>query len=586
MCGDMKTIKSFLEKCSEHYLIVDNKSNVIEISPFIVEGFGGETPSNLDELIEALKYPEKDKSTFLSLGHERKLHTYFRNKVFSLEVTSPGVGHVIRFKSFFEENEDGRAELVLNEKFEVVDFNHSMTNLLDRDLKFEKNFVQISSNFQESGFYAEVELDLVFHEIGDVKGANFDWTFDGKNSKDLYTSGHAKKLKVNGDICYHCSFVDITILKNKYNNLEKAHRFFQECYEHFPGFLYVLDKKGKIIYANNSFCSHIGKTPQDIVNKSFDAITKDIVTDSGDKVEMVKNIVKFEQEIKDKEGNKNIYSVCEYPFFNQDGVVYCKGYFCVDISREKSLINELEQEKAYTLNQSKLASLGEVAAGMAHEINNPLFIISGSSKVLQKLMEEEIVENNRVNGLFGKIDNTVDRIGKIIKSMKNISRDTSNEEFDECLISDIYDDMEGLFSERAKNHSVDLKFVKGDDFDSLSINCKRIQLTQVLINLISNAMDAISELEEKWIKVEVNSNHSFLEFIITDSGNGIPDSLKEKIFTPFFTTKEVGKGTGIGLSLSHRIISEHDGSLSIDEKCENTKFIVKLPKSNTSIKSA
>lgn len=105
-----------------------------------------------------------------------------------------------------------------------------------------------------------------------------------------------------------------------------------------------------------------------------------------------------------------------------------------------------------------------------------------------------------------------------------------------------------------------------------------VQLCQVLLNLINNSHDAIEGREEKWIEVEVVALENDVRIMVTDSGPGISAAVKDKIFDPFFTTKPVGKGTGMGLSISHGIIHNHDGELYVDSSCAHTRFVIRLPR--------
>ena len=108
--------------------------------------------------------------------------------------------------------------------------------------------------------------------------------------------------------------------------------------------------------------------------------------------------------------------------------------------------------------------------------------------------------------------------------------------------------------------------------------CDEIKVSQVLLNLINNARDAIENLSEKWIKIILSDNEQYLKLSVVDSGNGIPKEIRDKVLSSFFTTKEVGKGTGLGLSLVKRFIEEHEGQLRIVEDTTNTEFEVILPR--------
>ena len=123
-------------------------------------------------------------------------------------------------------------------------------------------------------------------------------------------------------------------------------------------------------------------------------------------------------------------------------------------------------------------------------------------------------------------------------------------------------------------HGVNLEYVAATDVD---IDCRAGEIVQVLLNLLNNAYDAISESSEKWIKVELKKEPKSIAIWVTDSGGGIPTEVQKKIMQPFFTTKEVGKGTGLGLSISRGIIESHHGQLILDTSSANTCFIIKLP---------
>jgi len=118
--------------------------------------------------------------------------------------------------------------------------------------------------------------------------------------------------------------------------------------------------------------------------------------------------------------------------------------------------------------------------------------------------------------------------------------------------------------------------------EDLCFEGREVEISQVVLNLLSNASDAIETLSDKWIKLSVFSRQDFVEIHITDSGDGIRPEIRKKIFQPFFTTKAIGRGTGMGLSISSGIIQKHRGELQIDSQNPNTCFIIRLPKKQQS----
>lgn len=108
--------------------------------------------------------------------------------------------------------------------------------------------------------------------------------------------------------------------------------------------------------------------------------------------------------------------------------------------------------------------------------------------------------------------------------------------------------------------------------------CRPSELSRVFLNLLNNAFDAVANLPEKWIKVDISDSDTCTEISVTDSGHGISKEVSDKMFNPFFTTKETGKGTGLGLSISVAIVQVHNGKMYLDSECPNTRFVVEIPK--------
>lgn len=238
---------------------------------------------------------------------------------------------------------------------------------------------------------------------------------------------------------------------------------------------------------------------------------------------------------------------------------------------------ELEKQKNITFQTSKMAALGEVAAGMAHEINNPLSVITLNSHMLRHQFEKCPNEKENFKRFTDNIDQTAIRISKIITGLRNLSRDDSSEEFTQVKFRDILNDVLSLCGEKFKVHGVELRINIEEKIYETTINCRRVQLSQVFLNLLNNAYDAIEHKEKPWIAIEATIDRAQLVTRIIDSGQGIPPDIQEKLFQPFFTTKEVGKGTGLGLSLSSTIVRSHKGEIFVDNDDLNTCFVVKLP---------
>ncbi|MCM2349382.1 MAG: ATP-binding protein [Bacteriovoracaceae bacterium] len=258
-----------------------------------------------------------------------------------------------------------------------------------------------------------------------------------------------------------------------------------------------------------------------------------------------------------------------------------KGQFVLYIqdNTEKYLQEKLiKAQEGKILQSSKLASLGEMAAGVAHEINNPLAIINVSANMLKKLLVRNKIQIPAIETCVNNIEGTVSRISKIITVMRAISREPMEFRKEEVPLMDLIHDVFALCGERFKNNEVDLRLKIPDVGLGPTLYCDRVQLSQVLLNLLNNAYDATEGTHNRWIEVQYFEDSSYDMLSVKNSGKKISLDIIPKIFNPFFTTKEVGKGTGLGLSISKSILERHEGNIELRPESENTCFVLKLPK--------
>jgi signal transduction histidine kinase len=245
--------------------------------------------------------------------------------------------------------------------------------------------------------------------------------------------------------------------------------------------------------------------------------------------------------------------------------------------KQKLIETELANQRAGAFNAAKLASLGEMAGGIAHEINNPLSIIINSLE----LAENSINRGGDIDYAKKKIQkaqSTAMRIAKIIRGLRSFSRNADDDEMTPVAVASILEDTLDLTNERIRNSSTLLEVI--DESHGSQVLCRSTQIVQVLVNLLNNAVDALaalSESEQKWITIHLNSVGTSLVISVVDAGCGIPDPLVARIFDPFFTTKEVGKGTGLGLSISQSIMAKHSGSIRYCLYNGHTCFEMTLP---------
>ena len=249
-----------------------------------------------------------------------------------------------------------------------------------------------------------------------------------------------------------------------------------------------------------------------------------------------------------------------------------------DITERRRAEEQIEAQRIQLVSSSRLAALGMMAGGVAHEINNPLTIIHALAEdLLYRVKEDGYVPLEILVQDVDRILQTAKRIAKIIKSMRHLAKDGSHDKPLPAPVARIVDEVLEVCREQFKSHSIEL-FLPGIDPD-LQVCCRETQIAQVLLNLLQNAFDAVMEQpgEKKWVRLGISVRDGSLVLSVTDSGPGVPPKFKTKIMEPFFTTKAAGKGTGLGLSLSRTIVEEHGGELELTEENGHTCFSFRLP---------
>ncbi len=238
---------------------------------------------------------------------------------------------------------------------------------------------------------------------------------------------------------------------------------------------------------------------------------------------------------------------------------------------------ELKSAQEALVQAGKLASLGELSAGVAHEVNQPLTGVLGFTQELRSLVNEKYDDPDVIE-FCNQIEKNSIRMSKIIKQLREFTR-KSTEDFRHTSIRTSINESLALLDAQFKSRgiSVDIKETKGLP----EVYCNPFQMEQIFINLATNARDAIEQKGEGdgEISIELNKlSKDFIEVVFKDNGCGMTHSTRHKAFDPFFTTKEVGKGTGLGLSVSFGILSQINASMTINSTPGvGTEFRIKIP---------
>lgn len=270
-----------------------------------------------------------------------------------------------------------------------------------------------------------------------------------------------------------------------------------------------------------------------------------------------------------------IYQLKQSKVYRQELIKVFNYQYDLEITNKK-----LISQTAKLIHTSRLAALGEMSASIAHEVNNPLMVINGSLNQLDRTLKKDVIEIDFAEKLIQRIKKSTERVSIILGGLRHFANQSDELPKQDSKLESIINETTGYCTELVNANFIKLECQTPPQ---VIIHCHAVQISQVLINLIKNAVDALMEQKEKnqnletWIKINYHLQGKVLHIKIQNSGDKIPTDIAEKLFQPFFTTKASGKGTGLGLSISSAIIQDHRGDLSLLPQEEYTTFQITLP---------
>ena len=236
---------------------------------------------------------------------------------------------------------------------------------------------------------------------------------------------------------------------------------------------------------------------------------------------------------------------------------------------------ELRDKQEQLVQAGKLATLGELTTGVAHELNNPLNNIGLFVGNAVDLIELAVTEKGQIVGELHHAMQQVSKATEIITHLRTFGR-AAPVSREPISLREVIERALSLMREQLRLREIEVTVDLGPEEPVVMGNA--IQLEQVFINLLTNARDAVAESPRKLIRISATAGSGAVDVALADSGHGIPPGLERRIFDPFFTTKEVGKGTGLGLSITYGIINEHGGAISVvSPPGEGATFLIHLP---------
>lgn len=409
------------------------------------------------------------------------------------------------------------------------------------------------------------------------------------------------------------------LVEERTQEITKQKEFFQNIIDQDPSQIFVRDAMGRYVMLNTASAKTFHQTVDELIGKTVFETHHDHeeakeFAEEDRRILKDDLIISYESHVVSREGDERWY------YANKSRLRLGEEYFVlgvfVDITHLKNTerrlqlannelndtVNKLKNTQFKLIESEKMASLGQLTAGIAHEINNPINFVAGNVSPLMQDLQDLKKLAEEISDINGDSDEPLDKLKEIINSydlkfvieememllkgvkdgadringiVKNLGTFASPEEKDLSpynLIVGLNSTMELV------RYNVKDRITFQTEFDDIpTISCYPNKLNQVFLNLINNAIQAIPKQGKITIQAK-NLDEDNIEITIADTGEGIPDEVRSKIFDPFFTTKEVGKGTGLGLPLSFSIVEQHGGNLSFESELgKGTTFRVVLP---------
>jgi len=350
--------------------------------------------------------------------------------------------------------------------------------------------------------------------------------------------------------------------------LNKSKFFLEKILDAIPDPVFIKDREHRNVFANKEFEAIAGKSKSDMIGKIdsefLPAQMAKLYWNQDEDVFHNDKSSEFEETIEDAQGNKRFLLTKKTSLKMSKDETILVGVIR-DITEVKKIQNSM-------IEQSKMASLGEMAAEIAHEINNPLMIIQAKS-----IQKEGPLDEIKLLQDLQSIEKNSLRIEKIMKSLKSVSRKADHDPFEEVSIRRIVEEVIEISRERLNKKQIRFQFDCDKIIDyGYFIKARPSEIVQVLMNLLNNSFDAIKDTENPWLKISLRLIDSSFQIEVIDSGPRICPEVAKKMMEPFFTTKKSGSGTGLGLSVSKQILQNHNGQLFYDSYAADTKFVVQL----------
>jgi two-component system NtrC family sensor kinase len=480
-----------------------------------------------------------------------------------------------KLRSLFQRVRHGL--FISSKEGKFLDCNQALLDMLGYSTKEEFLKIDITHDLyvnpeDRKAFQERIERD------GYVKDMELEFKKKNKEKIIVLLTGHPIKNEKDEVVGYQGINLDISERKRIENELREANEFFMNLIESSVDGIIAADLEGNISIFNKGAEALTGYKAKEVIGKLH--ITK--IYPEGVAKEIMKKLrspdyggvgkfIPTQLNVVNKFGEEIPIQLSAALIYNGKGQEIASVGIFTDLRPRLTIEKKLQETHLQLVSSEKMASLGKLAAGIAHEINNPL----GGILIYSSLMMEDLSEEDPRRGDLARIVQEAGRCKEIVKSLLEFARQTEPKMEPTDVNRAIND---GLFFlvNQALFHNI--KIVKKIDPFLPFVRGNASQLKQVFMNIIVNAAEAMHGSGTLTITTSPAPDQKTVYVKFTDTGEGIPEENLTRIFDPFFTTKEVGKGTGLGLATSYGIIEDHEGKIGVKSKVgEGTTFTIELP---------
>lgn len=412
-----------------------------------------------------------------------------------------------------------------------------------------------------------------FKASGEIWGAEFEMVKKDGSTILVTLSGKISRDDQGRFTQTHCIFHDITERKQTQAALQATETLYRTLADSSQIATYIIQDK-KLVFATPHLSRYAGDVTEDLLGKDMSAFIypEDRERIRQKAVQMLKGetAIPYEYRIIDKQGQIRwlVETVSPITYHGRRATLGS----AMDITEHKHMEKQLQDAKDQLAQSEKLAALGVLASGAAHEILNPLNILSMRLQMMQMMKYSE----DEVKKSFEICKSQIDRIVKIVGGIRTFSYLPEKKQAEKKDLAEMMDHVLSLSASRIKEERVATEVHYDVRIPLLPLDEEAME--QVLFNLVSNALDVMKDKEERVLRVVTEKRGNKVLIVVSDTGTGVPPEILRKIFDPFFTTKGPGKGTGLGLSVSYGIIKGHGGRIwAENNEWGGASFFIELP---------